>query len=191
MTRFLHANRCPFRWKTLQQGETASVAPAISPCSLLRQPIAQAAMLPTHARASPRPLSIVSASTDRMRHRGPRRKRLDGRFRGSDHNNRRVQYLRVPLEPSHKLWMTHQSTSPLSCTSFDQLASTTDSNMPCNQTVAELRACCLWDSVLHSLSCVPNSEIVLNVTFACNDIQSLGASLLDFVEKLIHRFDGR
>ena len=30
--------------------------------------------------------------------------------------------------------------------------------------------------------------IVLNVTFACGDIRSPRASLLDFVEKLIHRF---
>jgi hypothetical protein len=34
----------------------------------------------------------------------------------------------------------------------------------------------------------PKSEIVLNVTFACDDILSPRGSLLDFVEKLIHRF---
>ena len=34
----------------------------------------------------------------------------------------------------------------------------------------------------------PKSEIVLNVTIACNDISLERASLLDFVEKLIHRF---
>jgi len=43
-------------------------------------------------------------------------------------------------------------------------------------------------NVLRSLSCVRKSEIVLNVTFVCNDTQSARASLLDFVEKLIHRF---
>jgi hypothetical protein len=33
-------------------------------------------------------------------------------------------------------------------------------------------------------------EIVLRITLVCNDIGSTVVSLLDFVEKLIHRFDG-
>ena len=58
----------------------------------------------------------------------------------------------------------------------------------CNQTVAHLRASSLLHCVLRSPSCVLTNEIVLNVTIASSDSQSSGASLLDFVEKLIHRF---
>ena len=42
--------------------------------------------------------------------------------------------------------------------------------------------------IAFTIMCPPKSEIVLNVTFACDDILSPRGSLLDFVEKLIHRF---
>ncbi len=90
---------------------------------------------------------------------------------------------------SHKLWMTRRCASP-SCTSFHQFASTAKQQQACNQTVAHLRASSLLHCVLRSPSCVLTNEIVLNVTIASSDSQSSGASLLDFVEKLIHRFDG-
>lgn len=123
--------------------------------------------------------------------RRPRRKPLHGRFDTREAPTTAAcnssEFPRRFSCATHKLWMTCRSSSA----AMHKLRSICVERRQQDAFPSKRRRnefTLRPDNVLHSLTCVLNSEIVLNVTFACDDVWDTQASLLDFVEKLIHRF---